>query len=108
MLHQELPSNESTPLDRWGAWLVPMVAAAAGLTAAIMLLMLGQTIGAGIAFIAGITVAGVLARRGSGAAAALEPLAAGPDYSLVGAALGLCEDPVALTDDAGALLVVNP
>ncbi len=107
MLHQELPSIESTPLDRWGAWLVPALAVATGLTAAVMLLILGQVVGAAIALIAGIAVAGVLARRSSADAAALEPLAAGPDYSLVGATVALCQHPVALTDVDGALLVVN-
>ncbi len=71
------------------------------------LLILGQIVGAGIALVAGIAAAGVLARRSIPAAAALEPLAAGPDYSLVGATVALCQHPVALTDVEGALLVVN-
>ena len=36
-----------------------------------------------------------------------EPLVGGPDYSLVGSALGLSRDPVALTNGEGSLLVVN-
>jgi two-component system cell cycle sensor histidine kinase/response regulator CckA len=107
MLHQELPSIDSTPLDRWGAWLVPALAAAVGLTAAVILLIVGQILGAVIALVAGLAVAGVLARRSSPAAEALEPLASGPDYSLVGATVALCQHPVALTDVDGALLVVN-
>jgi two-component system cell cycle sensor histidine kinase/response regulator CckA len=108
MLHQELPPIESTPLDRWGAWLVPALAAAAGLTAAVMLLIFGQTLFAAAALLAGIATGAVFGRRAPVAAVAGEPLTVGPDYSLVGAALGLSGDPVALTDGEGTLLVVNP
>jgi len=51
MLHQELPSIESTPLDGWGRWLAPALAAAAGLTAAVMLLIFGQRLLAVLALI---------------------------------------------------------
>src|SRR5438270_9344069 len=101
MLHQELPPIESTPLDGWERWLLPALAVAAGLTAAVMLLILAQPLLAAIAAVGGIAVAAVLARRPALAAIANEPLAAGPDYSLVGAALGLSDDPVALTDGQG-------
>src|SRR5262249_12410114 len=36
-----------------------------------------------------------------------EPLVVGPDYSLLGAALGLSREPTALTTGEGALLIVN-
>src|SRR5947208_4325282 len=108
MLHQELPPIESTPLDGWGRWLAPALAAAAGLTAAVMLLIFGQRLLAVLALAAGNVLAVLLLRRAPAAEAADAPLTAGPDYALVGAALGLNEDPVALTDGGGALLVVNP
>ena len=107
MLHQDLPPIESTPLDGWDRWLAPLLAAAAGLTAAVMLLLVGQQIVAALALVAGIVMAVVLARRAPAIEPAGEPVVAGPDYSLVGAALGLSTDPVALTDGEGALLVVN-
>jgi two-component system cell cycle sensor histidine kinase/response regulator CckA len=108
MLHQELPRIESTPLDGWERWLLPALAAAAGLTVAVILLLLGQAIAAAVALVAGLSLGAVLSRRPGPVASLKEPLAAGPDYSLVGAALALSDDPVALTDDEGTLLVANP
>src|SRR5947209_5907777 len=107
MLYQELPRIESTPLDGWERWLVPALAAAAGLSAAAIFQIAGQTLVAAIALTVGIGIAAVLARRSPVAEAATEPLAGAPDYSLVGSALGLSGDPVALTDREGTLLVVN-
>src|SRR5436189_2581146 len=107
MLHQELPSFDSTPLAEWELWLVPALAVAAGLTAALILLLLRQAIPAGLAFVAGLGVAALVSRRPAPIRAIEQPLVAGPDYSLVGSALGLSEDPVALTDGEGTLLVVN-
>ena len=108
MLYQELPSIESTVLDGWERWLVPALAVAVGLTAAVILQILGQTNAAVVALVAGGAAAALLARHSPAAVSSAEPLAAGPDYSLVGAAVGLTDDPVALTDGDGALLVVNP
>ena len=107
MLHQDLPTIDSTPLDGWERWLVPALAVAAGLTAALILLLIGQALFAGLAFVAGLAVAVLLSRRPMPVRALEQSLVAGPDYSLVGAALGLSEDPVALTDGDGTLLVVN-
>jgi two-component system cell cycle sensor histidine kinase/response regulator CckA len=108
MLHQELPQIESTPLDQWGRWLAPAVAGAAGLTAAVMFLNYGQTLAAALALVAGLAAAAMLARRTPAAEVAGEPLIMGPDYSLVGAALGVSQDPVALTASEGTMLLVNP
>jgi two-component system cell cycle sensor histidine kinase/response regulator CckA len=108
MLHQELPQIESTPLDRWGRWLVPAVAGAAGLTVAVALLLFGQMVLAVLALVSGIAAAGVMARKAPAVEVPRQHLVPGPDYSLVGAALELSQDPVALTDDEGTLLVVNP
>ena len=108
MLHHDLPPIESTPLDGLERWLVPALTAAAGLTAAVMLLIFGQALAAALAIIAGIAVAAVMHRRAPAVPPAVVPLDSGPDYSLVGTALGLIGDPVALTDGEGTLLVVNP
>jgi two-component system cell cycle sensor histidine kinase/response regulator CckA len=107
MLYQELPRIESTPLDGWERWLAPALAAAAGFSAAVVFEIAGQRLVGLISLIVGIGVAGVLARRSPVAQVSTEPLAAGPDYSLVGSALGISGDPVALTDSEGTLLVVN-
>jgi len=107
MLHQELPRIETTQLDGWERWLVPALAVAAGLTAAVILLLLGQAMVAALAVAGGIGLAALLSRRAIPVRALEAPLVAGPDYSLVGAALGLSDDPVALTDGDGTVLVVN-
>ena len=107
MLHQELPRIESTPLDGWERWLVPALAAAAGVTGALVLLLLGQTTASTLALVGGVILGVALSRRSPALPAVDNALTAGPDFSLVGAALGLSDDPVALTDGEGTLLVVN-
>src|SRR6185437_15438078 len=106
MLHQELPRIDATPLDGWGRWLVPALAVAAAASAAVILLLLGNRPIALIAVLVGIAAAVVLLRKPAATSPVLEPLA-GPDYSLVGSALALSRDPVALTGRDGALLVLN-
>jgi two-component system cell cycle sensor histidine kinase/response regulator CckA len=108
MLYQELPSIESSPLDRWGRWLAPAVIAAAGATAGLAFLLFGQGLIAALVLVAGFGAA-LLAYLKPSAAPALPnaPLVTGPDYALVGAALGLSADPVALTTGEGSLLLVN-
>jgi two-component system cell cycle sensor histidine kinase/response regulator CckA len=106
MLHQELPRIDSTPLDGWERWLAPALATAAGLTGAVILLFFDQKLVAGLVLLAGIGLAVALSRR-SLPVLVVDAPAAAPDYSLVGAALGLSDDPVALTDADGSLLIVN-
>jgi two-component system cell cycle sensor histidine kinase/response regulator CckA len=105
MLYQELPRIDVTPLDGWGRWLVPGIVVTAGATAALVLLLLGHPLIALIPLLAGV-VGAIIPRRAL-TPAAVEPLVGGPDYALVGSALSLSRDPVALTDSAGALLLVN-
>jgi two-component system cell cycle sensor histidine kinase/response regulator CckA len=107
MLYQELPRIDSTPLDRWGRWLAPTLAAATALTAALLLLLVGYPVVAGLATLTGFGAAVILLRKPSTIASAAEAIVAGPDYSLLGSALGLSRDPVALTNGEGSLLVVN-
>jgi two-component system cell cycle sensor histidine kinase/response regulator CckA len=107
MLYQELPSIDSTPLDRWERWLVPAVAGGVAITAAVLLLGVGYLTLAGLVFSAGVAAAVILSRRSVSAEVAAEPLVVGPDFSLVGSALTLSSDPVALTDGEGSVLVVN-
>jgi two-component system cell cycle sensor histidine kinase/response regulator CckA len=107
MLYQELPPIESTRLESWGAWLVPALAAGAGLSAALLLFVGGEPVAAGATLLVGLAVAAFAYLRSPRAEAPAEPLVAGPDYTLLGSALGLSSDPVALTSGEGSLLLVN-
>jgi two-component system cell cycle sensor histidine kinase/response regulator CckA len=107
MLYQALPPIESDRLDRWERWLAPALAAAAGITVAILLLLVGKPSLAAAAAVAGLAAGALLHFRGLPRTAPVEPLVIGPDYSLVGSALGLSRDPAALTTAEGSLLIVN-
>src|SRR5690242_15024677 len=107
MLYQELPSIESSPLDGWGRWLAPAVVLAAGASAALLLLTIALPVIAGAAVLAGLAGSAFIYWRAPAAAPAAEPLVVGPDYALLGTALGLSGDPVALTSGEGSVLLVN-
>jgi two-component system cell cycle sensor histidine kinase/response regulator CckA len=107
MLYQELPAIESTPLDGWGRWLAPALIAGAAVTAAAVLLIAGQPLIAGAAMLLGLAAAAFGSLRSPTATAPNEPLVLGPDYALLGSALGLSSDPVALTTGEGSLLLAN-
>src|SRR5438105_3345532 len=107
MLYQELPRIESTRLDGWARWLAPVVIVAAALTIASLLLLVGQSFVAAAAVLGGLTAAAFVYRRSPPALAPNAPLVVGPDYSLVGSALGLSREPTALTTSEGSLLIVN-
>ncbi|MES2137485.1 MAG: PAS domain-containing protein, partial [Pseudomonadota bacterium] len=107
MLYEELPRIDSTPLDGWGRWLAPALAAAAGLSLALVLFILSHPLLAGVALVAGAAAAAVVHLRRPAALVPSEPLVTAPDFSLVGAALGMIRDPAALTNGEGSLLVVN-
>jgi two-component system cell cycle sensor histidine kinase/response regulator CckA len=106
MLYQELPQIESTPLDGWGRWLAPALIVAAGISAALLLLLLRLPVPAGALVLAAVACAALVYAR-KPAAPAQQPLVIGPDYALLGSALGLSGDPVALTSGEGSLLLVN-
>src|SRR5438045_5468747 len=107
MLYQELPRIDSSPLDAWGRWLLPVLIAGVGLTLVILLLVLAEPLLAGAAAVAGIVAAGIAYARLTPVAAPQEPLVVGPDYALVGSALGLCAEPAVLTSSEGSLLIAN-
>ena len=107
MLYQELPAIESTRLDGWGRWLAPALIVAAAATAAILLLLARQSLLAGAIIALGLAWAAFVYLRSTAALAPTEPLVIGPDYALLGSALGLSGDPVALTTSEGSLLLVN-
>ena len=107
MLYQELPSIESTPLDGWGRWLVPALIAGAAASAAVLASLAGQPLVAGVIALVGLAAAGLVSMRRPTASAPRETLVVGPDYALLGSALGLSGDPVALTTGEGSLLLAN-
>ena len=106
MLYQELPRIDSTPLDGWGPWLVPILIAAAAVSAALVILFLGYPLIWALPVLLIAAGAAILLPRAS-TQTVTEPLVGGPDYSLVGSALSLSRDAVALTNGEGSLLVVN-
>src|SRR4051794_9315899 len=98
MLHQELPQIDASPLDGWGRWLTPALIAAAALSVAVLVLLAGQVLPALLVVAGGVTVAAVAYLRDDRAAGISEPIVVGgPDYALVGSAIGLCHEPAALT-----------
>jgi len=107
MLYQELPRIDSTPLDGWGDWLIPALIGAASITAGVLMLLIWEPWLAGAAFFTGFIGAAISLRRSRAAEAPIMPVVGGPDYSLVGSALGLSSDPIVLTNGEGALLVMN-
>jgi two-component system cell cycle sensor histidine kinase/response regulator CckA len=107
MLHQDLPRIDSTPLDGYGRWLAPALIAGAALTAALLLLLSGQPTFAGVAAAIGVIAAGAFHWLGDRRQPVSSAISLGPDFSLVGSALGVCADPVALTTGEGSLLIAN-
>jgi two-component system cell cycle sensor histidine kinase/response regulator CckA len=107
MLYQELPQIESSPVDGVGRWLVPALVVAVGLTAAVLLAVLGRPLIGAASLLAGLAGAGILAARKPSTEAPSDPLEAGPDYALLGSALRLSSEPVALTTAQGSLLLAN-
>src|SRR5438045_9282422 len=108
MLYQELPRIGSTRLDGLGRWLVPGVVSGAAVTLAVLLLFIGQAYFAGAVVFGGLAAASIVHRRTMSPQGPAAPLFAGPDYSLVGAALALSREATALTSGEGSLLIVNP
>ena len=107
MLYQELPRIDSTPLDGWGPWLVPILIAAAAFSATLVILFLGYPLVWALPVLVIAAGAAILLLPRASTQKVTEPLVGGPDYSLVGSALSLSRDAVALTNGEGSLLVVN-
>ena len=107
MLHQDLPRIDSSPLDGWGRWLAPALIAGAGLSAAALLLLAGQAPLAGASVLVGLVLAAASYFWSARSKTLPAPVALGPDFSLVGSALGMCGDAAALTTAEGSLLLAN-
>jgi two-component system cell cycle sensor histidine kinase/response regulator CckA len=107
MLYQELPAVDSTPLDGWDRWLAPALLAAGGISAGAIVLLAGLPSWVAAVAVIALVGAAFLIRPKTAARDTSAMLVQGPDYSLVGTALSLSKDPVALTDRDGSLLIAN-
>ena len=108
MLHQELPRIDIAPLDGVSRWLLPALVGGAALTVALLAWLLGYPVAAGMVVVAGLmAVAAVRLGDQRAAPVAAEDLSHSPDFSIIGAALGLTQEPAALTDGDGSLLIAN-
>jgi two-component system, cell cycle sensor histidine kinase and response regulator CckA len=106
VLYQELPRIESSGLEA-SRWLVPALVVGAGLTVALFLLLGGQLLFGTAAIFAALAGAAFFYFKTPTELPSDEPLIIGPDYSLLGSALALSREPVALTTSEGSLLIVN-
>ena len=110
MLQQELPLLDSRSIGGATRWLVPGIAAASALTVAGLLWIAGA-VTAALLFLAvcavGLAASALLLKRQPASVPDLQQLVAAPDYSLVGAMLGLTPDPAVVTDSNGTLLAAN-
>src|SRR5437868_6176293 len=97
MLHQQLTDLDSRPLSGWARWLPALVAGGAGVTVAVLLLLVTQPLFALVALAAGLAAVVILKSRAAAAVTVMQPVALGPDFTLVGAALELSTEPAALT-----------
>ncbi len=109
MIHQDLPGLESARLDRWGRLVVPVLVLGAGVSIALVMLMLGQMVTAAVTLVATAVGAFIANRRmpATPIDGSVGPLLGGPDYALVGAALSLAHGAAAITDSDGNLLLAN-
>ena len=108
MLYEQFDFAETEPLDGGLRWLVPALVAAAAASGALLFYLVGQSLFAGIflaGFVAMLVAAFVIDRR-SPKAIEVAPLLL-PDMELVGSAIALSADAVALTDAGGSLRSVN-
>ncbi|MDQ3478005.1 MAG: ATP-binding protein, partial [Pseudomonadota bacterium] len=104
MLQHDLPSSGAHPLDRAGAYLLPALVTASALTLAALAWIAGLPLVALLLVVAG---AALLAMRSRKPAVDLAQAVAGPDFSVVGAALALSRDATAITAADGSLLLAN-
>jgi two-component system cell cycle sensor histidine kinase/response regulator CckA len=108
VLHKQLASLDSEPLEGGLRWLVPTLVALAAASGAALFFILGEPIFAGLFFagcVAMLVAAFVIDRRAT-RPAAIHTLIV-PDHALVSGALDLVADPVALSRDDGQLVTIN-
>jgi two-component system cell cycle sensor histidine kinase/response regulator CckA len=108
MLQQQLPLLEASGLEKLSKWAIPALTAAVALTVLLISWSIGQpVVGLMLAVLLGAGII-LLGRRSGNVPLAVEALPAAPDFSVIGAAMGLCAEPAALTSHEGTLLIANP
>src|SRR5918998_1298749 len=111
MLHQELPLTDATPFDGVSCWLMPALVGGAAASGALLAWLLGFPLVAAALLVVGLLAAAALARAARRSPKFVVPAGHGfnltPDYSIIGAALGLSREPAAMTSSEGALLIAN-
>ena len=108
MLYEQFDLAEAEPLRGGLRWLVPALVAAAAVSGAVLFYLLGQQLYGALflaGFVAMLVAAFVIDRRGA-RRVEVAPVVL-PDLALVGTALGLSSDPVAMTGADGGLKSVN-
>jgi len=109
MLHQELPTIASHPLDGRSRWLLPALGGAALISLGLIWLQFGiipTFVLAGLAGGGGFAMLTALGQRTAGSTPETV-VGQGSDFGLVGAALALCDEPAAITSTDGTLLAAN-
>jgi two-component system cell cycle sensor histidine kinase/response regulator CckA len=109
LLYEQLDLAESQPLDGGLRWLVPALVAGAAASGALLFFLIGQPLYGGLfmaGFIAMLVAAFVIERRGAGRIE-VAPVVL-PDLALVGSALSLSSDPLAMTAADGTVHSLNP
>ena len=107
MLQQDLPHLDTIGATAQSRWVLPALIGAAALTVIIIAWSLGALlVGVGVSVILAI-VAALLVARSSAPPLVIAPWPATSDFSVVGAAMGLCAEPAALTSHEGSMLIAN-
>ena len=107
MLHQDLSALDLRPYGTRSRWLVAGIAAAAALSGALLFLIFGRPLLAGGFVLLCAVVSWIAIQIEKAPETSIDGLAVGPDYALIGSALGLAKEAAALTDSNGQLLLAN-
>jgi two-component system, cell cycle sensor histidine kinase and response regulator CckA len=108
LLYEQFDLAEAEPLSGGLRWLVPALVAAAAASGALLFFLLDQPLYGGLflaGFVAMLVAAFIIDRRGT-KRIEVAPLIL-PDLALVGSAIGLSQDAVAMTEADGTLKSVN-
>jgi len=108
MLHRQLAAIDAEPLYSGTRWLLSALVAAAAVSAALLLWMIGEPRIAGMVVLGGLIFVGILTvlERRTRPVVLTLPVEL-PDYAMVGSALALAGDAAALTDGEGQLVMAN-
>jgi two-component system cell cycle sensor histidine kinase/response regulator CckA len=108
MLHSQLAAIDAQPLAGGTRWLLPALAAAAAVSAALLLWLAGEPRMAGAVVLGGLILVAALSalERRTKLTALVQPVEL-PDYAMIGSALALAGDAAALTNGEDHLVMAN-